>query len=104
MPDIELGGVKLVVDVGPPGNLQVVVGPPAVPTFSVPPPAPSGGVVVPVPGAPGPPGPAGPQGPSGITPDGSSDLAVAAHISDPEPHPVYDEGPSLLLLYENAKV
>jgi len=27
-----------------------------------------------------------------------------AHINAPEPHPVYDDGPSLSLLYENAKV
>lgn len=25
------------------------------------------------------------------------------HINSPLPHPVYDDGPSLLLLYENAK-
>jgi hypothetical protein len=29
---------------------------------------------------------------------------LSEHIADPEPHPVYDDGPSLLLLYENAKV
>jgi hypothetical protein len=33
---------------------------------------------------------------------GSSNLI--AHINDPEPHPAYDDGPSLLLLYQNAKV
>ena len=26
------------------------------------------------------------------------------HILAPEPHPVYDDGPSLQILYENAKV
>lgn len=26
------------------------------------------------------------------------------HVNSPAPHPVYDDGPSLLLLYENAKV
>jgi hypothetical protein len=26
------------------------------------------------------------------------------HVDSPLPHPVYDDGPSLLLLYENAKV
>lgn len=26
------------------------------------------------------------------------------HINDPEPHPAYDDGPSFLLLYQNAKV
>lgn len=29
---------------------------------------------------------------------------IVAHISDATPHPVYDDGPSLFLLYENAKV
>ncbi len=33
-------------------------------------------------------------------PDGQ----VGIHISDETPHPVYDDGPSLALLYENAKV
>lgn len=36
--------------------------------------------------------------------DGSSDAAVLAHINSLTPHPVYDDGPSLQLLYENAKV
>jgi len=26
------------------------------------------------------------------------------HVNDEEPHPVYDEGPDLILLYENVKV
>lgn len=26
------------------------------------------------------------------------------HVTSEEPHPAYDDGPSLLLLYENAKV
>lgn len=29
---------------------------------------------------------------------------LAAHISDPTPHPVYDDGPSFVLRYQNAKV
>lgn len=33
-----------------------------------------------------------------------SDVALAQHIDDPTPHPAYDDGPSLTLLYENAKV
>lgn len=31
-------------------------------------------------------------------------LDLQAHIDDTTPHPVYDNGPSLFLLYENAKV
>lgn len=30
--------------------------------------------------------------------------ALIEHIQSTEPHPVYDDGPSLLLLYQNAKV
>lgn len=32
------------------------------------------------------------------------DSRIEAHKDEDEPHPVYDDGPSLLLLYENAKV
>lgn len=35
----------------------------------------------------------------------SPDLAdLLAHINSQTPHPVYDDGPSLALIYENAKV
>lgn len=27
-----------------------------------------------------------------------------AHVNSPTPHPIYDDGPSLFLLYQNAKV
>lgn len=30
--------------------------------------------------------------------------ALSAHINSLTPHPVYDDGPSLTLLYQNAKV
>lgn len=33
-----------------------------------------------------------------------TDEALLAHINDTTPHPVYDDGPSLVLLYQNAKV
>lgn len=33
---------------------------------------------------------------------GAADLED--HVNSPTPHPVYDDGPSLFLLYENAKV
>lgn len=29
---------------------------------------------------------------------------ILLHLDDPTPHSVYDDGPSLVLLYENAKV
>lgn len=36
---------------------------------------------------------------------GGTDLsALANHIVSPTPHPIYDDGPSLTLLYTNAKV
>ena len=31
-------------------------------------------------------------------------LDLASHVNDPTPHPVYDNGASLTLLYQNAKV
>ena len=39
-----------------------------------------------------------------ITGDAAIDEVMASHINDPTPHPVYDDGPSLVLLYQNAKV
>lgn len=35
---------------------------------------------------------------------GSTSVELAAHVNDTTPHPEYDDGPSLMLLYENAKV
>ena len=35
---------------------------------------------------------------------GATSAELLAHITDTTPHPEYDDGPSLLLLYENAKV
>lgn len=37
-------------------------------------------------------------------PDGEMPVDLPSHILDPTPHPAYDDGPSLTLLYENAKV
>lgn len=36
--------------------------------------------------------------------DGSTDQDLLDHINSASPHPAYDDGPSLLLLYQNAKV
>lgn len=38
------------------------------------------------------------------TGDATIDAALKAHVVAEEPHPVYDDGPSLVLLYKNAKV
>lgn len=35
---------------------------------------------------------------------GSGSAALQSHVDSLLPHPVYDDGPSLALLYENAKV
>lgn len=35
---------------------------------------------------------------------GVDEVSLLAHINSLSPHPVYDDGPSLLLLYQNAKV
>jgi hypothetical protein len=35
---------------------------------------------------------------------GDISAVLAAHVNSLTPHPVYDDGPSLVLLYENAKV
>lgn len=69
------------------------------------------------PGPPGSPGINGARGPTGVTgaqgpigvPGQDADisiplLALDAHLDDLTPHPVYDDGPSLTLLYQNAKV
>lgn len=42
-----------------------------------------------------------------FTPDSPTDASnatLADHVNSDHPHPVYDDGPSLFLLYENAKV
>lgn len=41
------------------------------------------------------------SGGSSLPPDQAS---LLDHINAAEPHPVYDDGPSLALLYQNAKV
>lgn len=35
---------------------------------------------------------------------GDGGLALINHVNDETPHPAYDDGPSLVALYENAKV
>lgn len=48
------------------------------------------------------PSPPGPPGPPGL--NGLSAEALQEHVDNSSPHPIYDDGPSFLLLYENAKV
>lgn len=47
------------------------------------------------------------ESPAAVTPDEVTDevaVAVTAHVLDPEPHPAYDDGPSLVVLFENGLV
>lgn len=46
------------------------------------------------------------QGSAPVQTTGNVDLdaAILAHIRNSTPHPVYDDGPSLVLLYQNAKI
>jgi len=90
--------------IGP--GTEVRVEPPALFSVSVAPPDPSpvGSVVVPVAG------PTGPQGTPGAPADDLGviqtmiDGTVQTHVSTPEPHPAYDDLPSLQLLFENGLV
>lgn len=82
-----------------PGTV-VRVAPPALPTVTVAPPS-SSSVVVPVQG---PPGPTGPTGGDPAVVQGMIDTAVQTHVVAPEPHPAYDDIPSLVLLFENRLV
>lgn len=49
-------------------------------------------------------GPRGIDGTNGIDAVEAVEAAVTAHISSTSPHPIYDDGPSFILLYQNAKV
>jgi len=53
-------------------------------------------------GEPGPPGTPGAPGAPGNNVE--FEAALDDHRNDRSPHPVYDDGPSFLLLYMNAKV
>lgn len=95
-----------------PSEIEVVVQPPLPDVeVHVEPPLPDVTVVVSEVGLVGPPGPQGnpgPQGEPGVSADVNVDQQVATaihiHEEDPTPHPAYDDGPSLMLLYQNAKV
>lgn len=52
----------------------------------------------------GPAGPPGPEGPPGISSTDASAEALQEHVDSPTPHPAYDDAPSFVLLYQNAKV
>lgn len=83
-----------------PPPIEVVVEPPPVIEVVVEQDRPMQVVIVQDEGVPGPPGQ---DGADGI---GAQEAmaVIEGHINSPNPHPVYDDGPSLLLLYQNAKV
>lgn len=61
-------------------------------------------VVTQIPGV-GPPGPKGEPGSSGTgAVDHEARDAIAVHLIDPTPHPVYDDMPDLTLLFENGLI
>lgn len=67
-------------------------------------------VTVAAPGPQGSPGPPGPPGPPGDASEAVGEPrvvelisdAVGGHIVDSEPHPAYDDMPSLVLIFENG--
>ena len=94
-------------------EIQVVVEPP-LPDVEVvvQPPLPEVDIVISEVGLVGPDGPAGPIGPQGPQGPAGSNVVIGGvssndmilHVNSPTPHPAYDDGPSLMLLYQNAKV
>lgn len=47
-----------------------------------------------------------PYSPTTVSTPGEGEIPVdlESHVNDPTPHPAYDDGPSLAILYANAKV
>lgn len=88
------------------GDGEVVVVPPHVPHIRTEPPGPLDVVVVPKAGPKGEQGDPGPPGPPADLSDVQQrvDDAMTVHVIDPEPHPAYDDMPSLTLLFENRLV
>lgn len=84
-------------DLGLPGEEFVRVVVPEAPVIQMPVPAPANTVVVPVPG---PPGPAG----NPFIFQEMVNEAIDDHVNAPEPHPAYDDLPSLVLLFENGLI
>jgi hypothetical protein len=81
----------------------VVVVPPVLPQIRMAPPAPRTTVLVPVLG------PKGDKGDPGAVDDmaavqGMIDGSIATHVQAAEPHPAYDEMPSLRLVFENGLI
>ena len=84
-------------------NAVTVVTPPALPPIRMAPPATTAAALVPVRG------PRGPKGDPGSNQDMEAiqdliDTTVTGHVQAPEPHPAYDDLPSLTLLFENGLI
>lgn len=87
-------------------DISVTVEPPAEVRVNVESPPPPVQVNVWQTGLPGRDGADGVDGRDGVDGNdgGATAVALEAHVVSETPHPVYDEGVSLALLYENAKV
>lgn len=86
-------------------NVVVIVEPPPPETqVSVEPPPPEIQVTLSEVALAGPEGKAATQGQLDATVEAAVDVAIKVHIDAENPHPAYDDGPSFLLLYMNAKV
>lgn len=85
-------------------SITIDVALPIVPQIAVLEPPDEAVVVIPLAGPPGEQGEPGGPGEQGEPGPPGSEASITEHIEDPSPHPAYDEGPSLVLLYENAKV
>jgi hypothetical protein len=84
-------------------GVRVRVAPPVLPRIEVARPSATAPVLVPVVG------PRGPKGDPGSSQDMEAigeliDGAVTEHVTDYEPHPAYDDLPSLRLLFENGLI
>jgi len=82
-------------------GITVVALPDTTPTTITLPAPPSAVTVLPVPGTPGPPGPAG-DDPVALAE--AVAVAVGSHANAPLPHPVYDDMPDFVLLFENGLI
>lgn len=85
-----------------PGS-RVAVAPPVLPPVVAAPPPSSAAVLVPVAGPPGPKGDPGDLEDLSVVQE-LIDTTVAAHRQSAQPHPAYDDIPSLTLIFENGLI
>lgn len=87
---------------------EIVLEPPPIPEIRIDPPESDTIHVVAVPGPPGDDGPPGEPGPpGGISESAAQDMidtSIGVHVAAPEPHPAYDDLPSIRLIFENGLI